>query len=155
MALYEHVRDAANAIRASIIEPPQTAIVLGSGLNGFADAIQDTVTLRYAELPHWPQSRVVGHEGRLVIGTVAGRLVATLAGRCHEYEGYGLDAVTFAVRVMGLLGVRHLILTNAAGGINAGFLAGHLMIIDDHLNLTGGNPLIGENDERLGPRFPD
>jgi purine-nucleoside phosphorylase len=98
---------------------------------------------------------VVGHEGRLVVGALKGRSVAALAGRCHGYEGHDAATVTFAVRVMGLLGVKTLMLTNAAGGINTGFAQGALMVIDDHLNLTGSNPLAGPNDDRFGPRFPD
>jgi purine-nucleoside phosphorylase len=129
--------------------------VLGSGLGDFAGTLADGVSLPYDRLPHWPASRVIGHEGRLVVGTVSGRVVAALAGRCHAYEGHDLKTVTFAVRVLGLLGVKTLILTNAAGGINTGFAQGALMVIDDHLNLTGGNPLVGANDERFGPRFPD
>ena len=110
----------------------------------------------YGDLPHWPASRVVGHAGRLVIGNVAGKRVAALSGRVHFYEGYDLSTVVFATRVMGRLGVRRLILTNAAGGINTGFAQGALMIIDDHINMLGSNPLIGANDdERFGPRFPD
>jgi purine-nucleoside phosphorylase len=109
----------------------------------------------YGDLPDWPASRVVGHEGRLVVGEVKGRLLAALSGRCHAYEGYDLTTVAFAVRAIGLLGVKVLILTNAAGGVNTGFSRGTLMVIDDHINLIGGNPLVGANDERLGPRFPD
>jgi len=131
------------------------AIVLGSGLGDFANTLGDAVVMPYDELPHWPASRVIGHEGRLVIGRSRGRLVAALAGRCHAYEGHDLRTVTFAVRVLGLLGVKTLILTNAAGGINTGFSQGALMVMDDHINLIGGNPLVGANDERFGPRFPD
>ena len=109
----------------------------------------------YGELPHWPASRVIGHEGKLVVGTAAGRTIAALAGRSHLYEGHDVGTVTFAVRALGLLGVKTLILTNAAGGVNTGFAKGALMVIDDHVNLTGHNPLVGDNDERFGPRFPD
>lgn len=134
---------------------PAIGVVLGSGLGGFANRVTDAVSVAYGELPHWPASHVPGHEGRLVGGTLAGRAVAVLAGRCHWYEGHDLHAVTFAVRVLGLLGTRVLILTNAAGGINTGFARGDLMVIDDHINLMGSNPLIGPNDDRFGPRFPD
>jgi purine-nucleoside phosphorylase len=113
------------------------------------------VLLPYAGLPHWPASTVAGHAGRLAIGDVAGRRVAVLAGRAHFYEGHDLSTVVFATRVMGRLGIRQIILTNAAGGINTAFSAGALMIIDDHINLLGSNPLVGANDERFGPRFPD
>ncbi len=129
--------------------------MLGSGLGDFAGTLTDYVSMRYEELPHWPQSRVIGHEGRLVIGLVKGRRIAALAGRCHAYEGHDLSTVTFAVRALGLLGVKVLILTNAAGGINTGFAQGALMVIDDHINLMGANPLVGANDDRFGTRFPD
>jgi purine-nucleoside phosphorylase len=154
-AMYERVAEAAAAIRTSNGTPPEAAIVLGSGLGDFADTLLDAVTTSYRKIPHWPDSRVVGHSGRLVTGRVAGKRVAALAGRAHFYEGHPLDAVVFATRVMGLLGVKQIILTNAAGGINTGFAQGALMIIDDHINLLGTNPLMGPNDERLGPRFPD
>jgi purine-nucleoside phosphorylase len=129
--------------------------VLGSGLGDFADTLLDAVATPYGEIPHWPASQVVGHAGRLVIGNVAGRRIAALSGRVHFYEGHDLGVVVFATRVMARLGVKHIILTNAAGGINTGFAQGALMIIDDHINLLGTNPLVGANDERFGPRFPD
>jgi purine-nucleoside phosphorylase len=109
----------------------------------------------YGKLPHWPVSNVVGHEGKLVVGTAGGRSIAALSGRCHAYEGHDLKTVTFAVRTLGVLGVKMLVLTNAAGGINTGFSQGALMVIDDHINLTGNNPLVGPNDDRFGVRFPD
>lgn len=152
---YERVEAAAAAIRSHCKTLPQTAVVLGSGLGDFADTLLDAIAMPYAELPHWPVSNVVGHVGRLVIGSVAGRQVAALAGRAHFYEGHDLSTVVFATRVMGCLGVREMILTNAAGGINTGFATGALMVIDDHINLLGSNPLLGPNDERFGPRFPD
>jgi len=152
---FEQVEDAAAAVRARCGALPQTAIVLGSGLGDFADTLLDAVATPYGELPHWPASRVVGHAGRLVIGNVAGHRIAALAGRVHFYEGHDLATVVFATRVMGRLGVRRLILTNAAGGVNTGFAQGALMVIDDHINLLGSNPLVGPNDERFGARFPD
>jgi purine-nucleoside phosphorylase len=152
---YDRVREAADAIGARVGVAPTISVVLGSGLGDFAGTPADAVSLPYEALPHWPASGVVGHDGRLVVGSVSGRRVAVLAGRCHAYEGHGPGAVTFAVRVLGLMGVKTLILTNAAGGINTNFSPGQLMVIDDHLNLTGGNPLAGANDERFGPRFPD
>jgi purine-nucleoside phosphorylase len=156
MTYYDQVKEAADAVRAaSGARIPQIAIVLGSGLGDFAGTLDDAVSLPYTSLPHWPASRVVGHEGRLVVGTVKGKTVAALGGRCHLYEGHDARTVSFATRVMGLLGVNSMILTNAAGGINAGFSQGALMVIDDHVNLTGCNPLVGDNDDRLGPRFPD
>lgn len=155
MAYYDNVKQAADAIAAKVHRVPDVAIVLGSGLGDFAGTLADPVSLPYRELPHWPASNVVGHEGRLVVGQARGKTVAALSGRCHAYEGHDLKTVTFAVRAIGVLGVKTLILTNAAGGINTGFLQGALMIIDDHINLMGGNPLVGPNDDRFGPRFPD
>jgi purine-nucleoside phosphorylase len=152
---YDRAKEAADAVRARIGIVPETAIVLGSGLGDFANTLENSVAMPYESLPHWPASRVVGHEGKLVVGRAAGRPIAALAGRCHVYEGHDLRTVTFAVRALGLLGIRTLILTNAAGGVNTGFAQGALMVIDDHINLTGGNPLVGPNDDRFGPRFPD
>lgn len=155
MTYYDQVEEAAGAIRSRVPELPSVGIVLGSGLGDFAGSLGNAVSMPYGQLPHWPGSRVVGHEGRLVIGTVRGRLIAALSGRCHAYEGHDLGNVTFAIRVLGLLGVKTVILTNAAGGVNTAFTQGALMVIDDHINLTGGNPLVGENDSRFGARFPD
>jgi purine-nucleoside phosphorylase len=152
---FERVEEAAAAIRGRCGEPPQIAIVLGSGLGDFANTLRDAVDLPYDALPHWPASKVVGHAGHLVIGAVAGKRVAALAGRAHFYEGHDMGTVVFAVRVMGRLGVKQLVLTNAAGGINTGFAQGALMVIDDHLNMLGTNPLVGPNDDRFGQRFPD
>jgi purine-nucleoside phosphorylase len=154
-ATFEQVEEAAAAVRARCGTLPQTAIVLGSGLGDFADTLLDQIATPYGELPHWPASKVVGHAGRLVIGTVGGRRIAALSGRAHFYEGHDLSTVVFATRVMGRLGVRQMVLTNAAGGINTGFAQGALMVIDDHINLLGTNPLVGANDERFGLRFPD
>jgi len=152
---YDRVNEAADAVRRRIGEVPAIGLVLGSGLGDFAGTLAGAVSTAYGDLPHWPASNVIGHEGRLVVGSTRGKLIAALSGRCHVYEGHDLRTVTFAVRVLGLLGVRTLILTNAAGGINTGFSRGALMVIDDHINLVGGNPLVGANDERFGPRFPD
>src|SRR5262245_13592870 len=152
---FDQVEQAAAAVRAVCGRLPETAIALGSGLGDFADTLSDAVATPYTALPHWPASNVVGHAGRLVIGNVAGKRIAALSGRAHFYEGHDLATVVFATRVMGRLGVKQIILTNAAGGINTGFAQGALMIIDDHINLLGSNPLIGPNDERLGTRFPD
>jgi purine-nucleoside phosphorylase len=152
---YDQVRDAADAIRARVREVPAIAVVLGSGLGDFAGTLGDAVSMPYDELPHWPASRVMGHEGRLVVGTKCGKTIAALSGRVHAYEGHDLQTVTFAIRVLGLLGIKTLILTNAAGGINTGFASGALMVIDDHINLIGANPLVGPNEDRFGLRFPD
>ncbi len=153
--MYERVEETAAAVRGRCGALPGTAIVLGSGLGDFADSLLDAVATPYGDLPHWPASQVVGHAGRLVIGNVAGKRIAALSGRVHFYEGYDLGTVVFATRVMGRLGVKRIILTNAAGGINTGFAQGALMIIDDHINMLGSNPLVGSNDDRVGPRFPD
>src|SRR5262249_3806331 len=155
MSYYDHVKEAADAIAAKIPRVPHAAIVLGSGLGDFANSLGDPVSMPYASVPHWPASKVIGHEGRLVVGTTRGKTVAALAGRCHAYEGHDLKTVTFAVRALGLLGIKTLVLTNAAGGVNTSFSQGALMIIDDHINLVGANPLVGPNDDRFGPRFPD
>jgi purine-nucleoside phosphorylase len=155
MTYYDQVKAAADAIRSRIPEVPPIGIVLGSGLGDFAGSLGGAVIMPYGELPHWPTSRVIGHDGKLVVGKAAGKTIAALAGRVHLYEGHDVGTVTFAVRALGLLGVRTLVLTNAAGGVNTGFSKGALMVIDDHVNLTGHNPLVGDNDERFGPRFPD
>jgi purine-nucleoside phosphorylase len=152
---WERVDQAAADIRRRSAALPETAIVLGSGLGDFSDTLLDAIAASYTELPHWPASNVVGHTGQLVIGNVAGKRIAALSGRVHFYEGYDLSTVVFATRVMGRLGVRHLVLTNAAGGINPTLTQGALMIIDDHINMMGTNPLIGTNEDRFGPRFPD
>jgi len=155
LSYYDQVAAAADFIRTQSPDFPKIAVVLGSGLGDFAASLKSAQSIPYDRIPHWPASSVVGHEGRLVVGQAEGRPVAALAGRAHFYEGYDLRTVTFSTRVLGLLGVKVLILTNAAGGVNAGFAAGTLMIIDDHINLLGSNPLIGPNDDRFGPRFPD
>jgi len=152
---FDRVQEACEWLRPRVRPVPEVAVVLGSGLGGFADALADATVVPYGEIPHWPASRVVGHAGKLAAGAVGRRRVIALAGRVHAYEGHDLRTVTFAVRVLGALGVKTLVLTNAAGGVNTDFRAGDLMLIDDHLNLTGGNPLAGPNDERFGPRFPD
>jgi purine-nucleoside phosphorylase len=155
MEYYDKVKEAADAVRARAGAVPEIGIVLGSGLGDFSRELTDAVSMPYAELPHWPASNVIGHEGRLAIGAVKGKTVAALSGRCHVYEGHDLRTVTFAIRVLGLLGVKTIILTNAAGGVNTGFSQGALMVIDDHINLIGNNPLVGPNDDRFGSRFPD
>ena len=153
--MWDRVEQAASHIRSRCNALPETAIVLGSGLGDFSDTLLDAIATPYADLPHWPPSTVVGHAGRLVVGTVAGKRIAALSGRVHYYEGHDLATVVFATRVMARLGVGRLILTNAAGGINTAFGQGALMIIDDHINMLGSSPLIGPNDDRFGPRFPD
>ena len=152
---YSKIQRAAALVRERVGEVPRIAIVLGSGLGDFADALVEPVIVPYATIPGWPVSTVVGHAGRLVVGQVRGHRVAVLSGRAHFYEGHPMATVVFATRVMGTLGVKTVILTNAAGGINTSFSQGALMVVDDHVNLMGTNPLVGANDERFGPRFPD
>lgn len=156
MEYFDTIEEAAADVRRRIgPAPPDAAIVLGSGLGDFTSALRDAATCAYTDIPHWPASAVVGHAGHLVTGTIAGKRVAALSGRAHFYEGHDMRSVTFGTRVLGRLGVKTLILTNAAGGINTSFAPGTLMLIDDHINLMGTNPLVGANDDRFGPRFPD
>lgn len=155
MSYFDQVVEATEWLRGRGFGAGEVGIVLGSGLGAFADSMADAFGHDYSEIPHWPSSRVIGHAARLVGGTVAGRRVVALSGRAHYYEGHDLQTVTFAVRVLGRLGVKVLILTNAAGGINTRFAQGALMVIDDHINFLGSNPLMGPGDERLGLRFPD
>ena len=153
---FERISAAVDAVRSRAgASAPAVAVVLGSGLGDFAGTLSEAVAMPYDALPHWPASNVVGHAGKLVIGTSGGTRVAALAGRVHLYEGHDVGEVVFATRVMARLGVGRMILTNAAGGVNVAFSPGDLMIIDDHINLLGANPLTGDNDERFGPRFPD
>jgi len=154
-SLYERAEHAARFIRSRSNADVSIAIVLGSGLGGFADELANAVAIPYVDIPGFARATVEGHAGRLVIGDVGGVCVAALQGRFHFYEGYSLEEVTFPIRVLNLLGVRTLILTNAAGTLNIEFTPGSLMVIGDHLNLIGDNPLRGQNDERFGPRFPD
>lgn len=152
---YDRVNEAAAWIRGKFGDVPDTAVVLGSGLGTFAEALAPAMAVTYDAIPHWPPSRVTGHAGRLVLGTAVGRRVLALSGRVHVYEGYDLEAITFGIRVLGRLGVRTLVLTSAAGGINPRFTRGALMVLDDHINFIGANPLSGPNEDRFGPRFPD
>ena len=152
---YDQVQRAAEFIRSKSKTLPAAAVVLGSGLGDFASSLERATSIGYDTIPNWPASSVIGHEGRLVIGDIAGRHIAALSGRAHFYEGHDLRTVTFGTRVLGALGINVLILTNAAGGINTGFHPGDFMVIDDHINLVGSSPLIGPNDERFGVRFPD
>lgn len=153
--LYERAEHAARTIRARLTLEPRLAMVLGSGLGGFADDFDEAVRIPYEEIPGFPRSTVEGHSGRLVAGKVDGVPVLAMQGRVHYYEGYSLEEVTFPVRTFKLLGIKTLVLTNAAGGINVQLTQGALMVISDHMNLMGDNPLRGPNDERFGTRFPD
>jgi len=134
---------------------PRTAVVLGSGLGDFANELDNRLEIAYGEIPGWPPSTAQSHAGKLIGGTLAGQPLAVMAGRNHLYEGYSPAQVTFGVRVLAKLGVRSLVLTNAAGGINLNYGKGALVIISDHINLQGSNPLVGANDDSCGPRFPD
>jgi len=153
--LYERAQEAVRLIRARTSAEVSVAIVLGSGLGGFAGDLTEATEIGYEEIPGFAHASVEGHAGRLVIGKAGDVTVAAMQGRFHFYEGYSLEDVTFPIRVLKLLGVRTLVLTNAAGSLNVEFTPGSLMVITDHLNLLGDNPLRGENDERFGPRFPD
>jgi purine-nucleoside phosphorylase len=134
---------------------PRIGLVLGSGLGGFADALSDAVRIPYAEIPAFPQSTAIGHAGQMVIGNAGGVAVAAMQGRVHLYEGYSAQEVAFPIRVFGRMGVRAVIITNAAGGINLNYSQGALVLIRDHMNLQGQNPLAGANEDRFGVRFPD
>ena len=155
MGYVEQVEEAAEWLRARGGAGASVGVVLGSGLGDFANGVAGASVIPYGDIPHWPASGVIGHAGNLVMGTVAGRRVLVLSGRVHTYEGHDLLTVTFAMRVLGRLGTPAVILTNAAGGINPHCSRGALMVIDDHINLMGRNPLVGPNDDRFGPRFPD
>lgn len=146
---------AAKFIRSKTKLRPQIALVLGSGLGAFADGLESATRIPYERIPHFPRSTAVGHAGRLVIGKVENVAVAAMQGRVHFYEGYSLKDIILPMRVFARLGIRAAILTNAAGGINLNFTQGALVVMRDHINLQGSNPLIGPNDERFGPRFPD
>jgi purine-nucleoside phosphorylase len=154
-SLYERAEHATRIIRSRIAVEPRIALVLGSGLGGFADDFDEAVAIPYEDIPGFVRSTAQGHAGRLVIGKVDSIPVVAMQGRVHYYEGYSLEEVTFPVRVFNLLGIKTLVLTNAAGGINVQLTQGALMVISDHVNLMGVNPLRGANDERFGPRFPD
>ena len=154
-SLFDRVAETATWLSSRLAPVPEVAVVLGSGLGAFAERLTRPTVVPYTDIPHWPPSGVVGHAGKLVAGTADGRRVLALAGRAHVYEGHDLTTVTFPIRVLGRLGVKVLLLTNAAGGINTAFESGALMLITDHLNWQGTNPLIGPNDDRFGRRFPD
>jgi purine-nucleoside phosphorylase len=153
--LYEQVQEAVAAVRARAPGPPEVAVILGSGLGPFADGLKEAVAIPFVGIPHFRAASVAGHAGRLVLGTLGGARIAALQGRIHTYEGFPADLAAFPARVLCALGARVLVVTNAAGGVNPEFTPGDLMRITDHLNLSGRNPLTGENDARLGPRFPD
>ena len=153
--MFNKIQETAEFINARINTQPKIGLILGSGLGVLADEIQNPVKINYNDIPNFPVSTVEGHAGCLVLGSLEGKDVVAMQGRFHYYEGYSQQEITFPVRVMKALGVETIIVTNAAGGANTNFKPGDLMVIKDHINLSGSNPLIGSNDNRLGPRFPD
>jgi purine-nucleoside phosphorylase len=161
MDLFSQAQEAVRLVRERAKVTPRMGIILGSGLGGFAAQVADAVIIPYAEIPHFPQSTVAGHSGKLVVGTISGVPVAVMQGRVHAYEGYSMEQVTFPTRVLGLLGCKKLIVTNAAGGIRANIAPGSLVVISDHINLTGHNAALGPNEPRFacmdgaGQRFFD
>lgn len=155
LELYDMIEEARAAIQSQWKGKPRVGIILGTGLGGLAEDITADVRIPYGDIPHFPHSTVVSHAGRLVCGTLGGQAVMAMEGRFHFYEGYSLKQITFPVRVMKALGCEVLIVSNACGGMNPQYAKGDLMLIEDHINLMGDNPLIGKNDDRLGDRFPD
>ena len=155
MDLLDRLGEAVTLIESRSGLRPRIGLVLGSGLGSFARSLDESVAIPYGEIPHFPRSTVVGHQGELVLGLCRGVPVAVMAGRAHFYEGYSMDQVVFPVRVLGRLGIQILVLTNAAGSINSTFQPGELMLLEDHINLMGTNPMIGPNEDRLGERFFD
>ena len=155
MSLYDRVQAAAGVVRGRSALVPEIGIILGTGLGGLAREISVEAEVPYAEIPGFPLSTVETHAGRLLLGRLGGRPVVAMQGRFHRYEGYDLQQVTFPVRVLHALGARTLIVSNACGGMNPLWGPGDLVLLSDHINLLGDNPLVGPNDERLGPRFPD
>lgn len=153
--LARHINEAAAVVRQRWPVAAQAGIILGTGLGGLAEEIAEAVRIDYAQIPNFPRSTSIGHAGQLVCGRLAGLNVVAMEGRFHAYEGYTHAQITFPVRVMKALGAGLLIVSNACGGMNPQYRAGEIMVIEDHINLMGGNPLVGINDDRLGPRFPD
>lgn len=155
MELFDQIQESARVIQKKTSSIPKVGIILGTGLGALAGEIKETTVIPYGEIPHFPLSTVESHAGELVLGKLGNTPVAAMRGRFHRYEGYSLQQVTFPVRVMKALGAEYLLVSNACGGMNRAYEPGDLMIIEDHVNLMGDNPLIGKNDDRLGPRWPD
>lgn len=153
--LHEKIEDAVAEIRKHWDKTPHAGVILGTGLGSLVKEIEVEVTIDYGDIPHFPSSTAISHAGRLVCGTLAGLPIVAMEGRMHMYEGYPLKMITLPVRVMKALGAELLVVSNACGGMNPNYRCGDIMIIEDHINLMGDNPLIGINDDRLGPRFPD
>jgi purine-nucleoside phosphorylase len=155
LELYDQIEAAAAAIRAKWPQTPHAGIILGTGLGGLVEQVEIAATIEYQDIPHFPNSTATSHRGRLVLGRLEGIQVLIMEGRFHQYEGYSLRQITLPVRVMKRLGAKLLVVSQAVGGLNTMYRAGDIMIIDDQINLMGDNPLVGVNDDRLGPRFPD
>jgi purine-nucleoside phosphorylase len=153
--MYEKIQETVAFLKSMTGFEPEAGIVLGSGLGNFISQINVKFNIPYEEIPHFPVSTVKGHQGTLILGNIGSRQVVALKGRFHYYEGYSMQQVTLPIRALKLMGIKHLFLSNASGGTNPDFKVGDMMIIEDHINLTGQNPLIGLNDDRFGPRFPD
>jgi purine-nucleoside phosphorylase len=153
--MYQKIQEAARHIQARIPAAPEVGIVLGSGLGIYVDHIQERIVIPYQEIPHFHRTTVEGHQGQLIFGKVKDKYVVALSGRLHAYEGHPMEDVVLPVRVMALLGIKTLFVTNASGGINSSYHPGDLVVIEDHINLAGRNPLVGPNINELGPRFPD
>lgn len=153
--IFNMINESAEYIKGKLKSTPEIGLILGSGLGVMAEKIEDAIKISYADIPNFPVSTVEGHEGQLVIGKLNGKAVIAMQGRFHYYEGYSYNEVTFPIRVMKLLGVEKLIVTNAAGAVNTNYKPGDLMLITDHINLSGDNPLIGKNISEFGTRFPD
>lgn len=153
--MFEKIQEAVKLIQSKVSSKPEVGIVLGTGLGGLIQNIQNPMAIEYSEIPGFVEPTVLDHEGRLIFGTIAGKNVVCMQGRFHFYEGYSVEEITFPIRVMRALGCETLVLSNACGTVNPLFKAGQVMAITDHINLLGQNPLIGPNDQRLGPRFPD
>ncbi len=153
--LFDHIQEAVAYIRSRTNFQPRTGIVLGTGLGNLTDDIQVTASIDYEDIPHFARSTVQSHKGQLIFGHLGNHPVVVMAGRFHYYEGWTMQQVTFPIRVLKFLGIERLVITNVSGGVNPHLLAGDLVVVRDHINLLPDNPLRGENDERLGPRFPD
>lgn len=153
--LMKQLQETTDFLRAKGVEKADFGLILGSGLGELANEIEDAIAIPFEQIPHFSVSTVVGHAGQLVYGTLSNKKVLALQGRFHYYEGHSMQTVTYPVRVMAALGIHSVIVTNAAGGVNEKYLPGELMLISDHINFTGDHPLIGENAEEIGPRFPD
>ena len=155
MLYSEKISEAFIFLSGKTDQKPKRAIILGSGLGSLAESVEDPIVVPYLDIPYWPRSTAPGHAGKLVFGNLEGVPTVIMQGRVHYYEGYSMEEVVFPVRVLGMLGIKSLIVTNASGGINTDIPPGGIVAIQDHINFMGTNPLIGENDDDIGPRFPD